>query len=142
MLRRNFALSAVMLAAAIGVTAPLASAAQNYKGAFNLPVATYLGGTLLEPGEYNVSIDSSQPGSNLLRVSGNGKLATVFLGPTEQTAYARKGSLVMVEVNGMHAITQFTAGSLGKSFSFALPKQLRTELAKGGATSETEVSIH
>jgi hypothetical protein len=138
MLQTKFAFSAVMLAVALGVVSPLAGAEQ-YKGTFNLPVETYWGGTILQPGEYTVSLETSVPGVTTLRVSGNGKIATAFVGPVEPRTFTDHGRIVLAEVGGIHALKEFDAGLLGKSFSFALPKAIHGKAGMPAAVTEITV---
>lgn len=141
MLRWNAGLGALALAAALGLGAQAASS--NYKGSFNLPFETYWGGTVLEPGEYTVTIDNSQPGVSLLRVSGNGKTATVFAGPVEHKQISDNGRVVLVEVNGIHALKEFEAGSLGRVYSFSVPKEIRTASARASMpAATTKIVVH
>ena len=142
MLRIKFVFGAVMLAAALGVLSPLASA-EEYKATFSLPVETYWGGTVLQPGEYTVWIEDSRPGATVLRVSGNGKIATALLGPVEFRAVTGKGRMVLEEVGGMYALREFDAGALGKSFSFALPKAIHEKGDRARMPAAvTEIVVH
>jgi hypothetical protein len=121
MLRIRFVFGALMLAAALGVVSPRANA-QDYKGKFSLPYETYWGGTVLQPGEYTVWTEDARPGATVLRVSGNGKIATALIGPVELRNFTGQSRIVLVEAGGIYALKEFDAGVLGKSFSFALPK--------------------
>jgi hypothetical protein len=142
MLRMKFAFCTVMLAAAMGVLSPRASA-QDYKGKFSLPVETYWGGTVLQPGEYTVWTEDARPGATVLRVSGNGKIATALIGPVELRAFTGHTRIVLVEAGGIYALREFEAGVLGKSFSFALPKAIHERVERAGVPAAvTEIPVH
>ncbi len=142
MLRMKFAFGAVMLTAALGVFSPRANA-QEYKGKFTLPSETYWGGTVLQPGEYTVWTEDARPGTSVLRVSGNGTIATALIGPIEFRTITGHSRIVLVEVGGIYALREFDAGSVGKSFSFALPKTIHEKGDRARMPAAvTEVVVH
>ena len=141
MLRTKFVFGAVMLAGALGVLSPLASA-QEYKAKFSLPVETYWGGTILQPGEYTVWTENDRPAATVLRVSGNGKIATALIGPVEFRTITGHSRIVLVDVGGMYALREFEAGVLGKSFSFALPKSIHGKAGRVSIPAVTEIAVH
>ena len=142
MLRTKFVFGAVMLAGALGVLSPLASA-QEYKGKFSLPSETYWGGTVLQPGDYTVWIEDARPGAAVLRVSGNGKIASALIGSVEFRTINGHGRIVLVDVGGMYALREFEAGVLGKSFSFAVPKTIHEKVDRAGVPAAvTEIPVH
>jgi hypothetical protein len=142
MLRMKFAFGSVMLAATLGVLSPLANA-QEYKGKFSLPVETYWGGTVLQPGEYTVWTEDARPGSTVLRVSGNGKIATALIGPVEIRAITGHNKIVLVEVGGIYALREFDAGAVGKSFSFTLPRAIHEKGDRARMPAAvTEITVH
>jgi hypothetical protein len=142
MLRMKFAFGAVMLAAVLGVVSPAANA-QEYKGKFSLPVETYWGGTVLQPGDYTVWTENDRPGATVLRVSGNGKIATALIGPVEFRTISGHNRIVLVEAGGMYALREFDAGVLGKSFSFALPKANHKRVDRASLPAAvTEIAVH
>jgi len=138
----KFAFGAVMLAASLGVFSPRANA-QEYKGKFNLPFETYWGGTVLQPGDYTVWTENDRPGATVLRVSGNGKIATALIGPVEFRKITGHSRLVLVEVGGIYALREFEAGVLGKSFSFALPRAIHERVDRASMPAAvTEIAVH
>jgi hypothetical protein len=142
MLRMKFAFGAVMLAAAVGVLSPRANA-QEYKGKLSLPVETYWGGTVLQPGQYTVWTDDARPGAAVLRVSGNGKIATALIGSVEFRTINGHGRIVLVDVGGIYALKEFDTGALGKSFSFAVPKAIHERVDRAGVPpAVTEIPVH
>jgi hypothetical protein len=137
MFRIQYALGTMLLAAAFGVTA---NAQQAYRGTFNLPFQTYWGGSVLEPGEYTVSIDGGTEGPSVLHVKGSSGTVTILTGPTELLNHLGRGRLVLANVNGVYAIQQFDAGAIGKSFSFHVPKAIQgIAVQGGGGGSQTSV---
>jgi hypothetical protein len=139
--RIQYALGAALLAAALGLTTPQANAQQGYKGTFNLPFETYWGGSVLEPGQYTVSLESPTMSMRVLRVTGNGGTATILAGPSEAVEAGSHGRLVLANVNGTYAIQQFDAGALGRSFTFTLPKALRDKAIRAGHSTPATTSI-
>lgn len=141
MFRIQYALGTMLLAAAFGVTA---SAEQAYRGTFNLPFQTYWGGSVLEPGEYTVSIEAGgTEGPGVLHVKGSHGTATILAGPVELRDGVGPGRLVLANVNGVYAIQQFDAGAIGKSFSFRVPKAIQGVAVQGGGGSGTSViTVH
>jgi len=139
--RFQYALGAMALAAALGLTIPAANADQVYKGTFHLPYQTYWGGSVLEAGDYTVSMDGSSERFGVLRVQGENGSATILPGPMEVHSGVGKGRLVLANVNGLYAIREFDAGAIGKSFSFPLPKTVHGVAAHGGSTETSVVTI-
>jgi hypothetical protein len=132
----------VMLVAALGALSPRANA-QEYKGKFSLPYETYWGGTVLQPGEYTVWTENAQPGATLLRVSGNGKIATALIGPVELRAFTDHTRIVLVEAGGIYALREFDAGVIGKSFWFAVPRAIHEKGDRARMPAAvTEISVH
>ena len=139
--RMKFAFVVVTLAAGLGALSPRANA-QEYKGNFSLPFETYWGGTVLQPGEYTVWTEDARPGATVLRVSGNGKIATALIGPVELREFTSHTRIVLVEAGGIYALRQFDAGVLGKSFSFALPKSIHGKAGRVSIPAVTEIAVH
>ena len=143
MLRMKWALAIATLAVVAGVGIPRATAQPNYKGSFSLPFETYWAGTVLQPGEYTVSIEESQPGMPLLRIRGNGTVSTVLAGPMERHAFEENGRLLIVSANGTHAIKEFDTGSAGTTFTFRVPKEMQGQQLRASVTAlETKVAVH
>jgi hypothetical protein len=141
MLRRNLALGFAALAGVLGVFATQANAEQAYRGMFNLPYTTYWGGTVLQPGEYTVWIEKNQPGSDLLRVSGNGTVATAFIGPVERHDVTPHGSIHLANVNGIYALKEFDAGVIGRTFSFSVPKKINGKATSASSGSAVDIAV-
>ena len=94
----------------------------------------------MQPGEYTVWIEHSQIGADLLRVSGNGTIGTAFIGPSESTEFSKHGKLYLENVNGIFALKEFDAGTLGKTFSFPVPKNLNVKGVQAN-TSKSKIEI-
>jgi len=138
MFRFQYALGATLLAAAVVLTTPSMNAQQAYKGNFHLPFETYWAGTVLEPGDYTVSLEGGPV--SVLKVSGPGGNATILAGPTELTSVSSHGRLTLVNVNGVYALREFDAGSVGKSFSFGVPKSIR-DRANAAQTAQGTTAV-
>jgi hypothetical protein len=140
--RFQYALGAIALAAALGLTIPKANADQVYRGTFHLPFQTYWGGSVLEPGDYTVSMEGATERLSVIHVQGEKGVATILTGPVEVRDGVGKGRLVLANVNGLYAIRELDAGAIGKSFSFALPKNFRGVSQRGGASETSIVTMH
>jgi hypothetical protein len=140
MFRIQYAVSAILLAGALGLTTSQANAQSAYKGTFNLPYETYWGNTVLEPGTYTLSIEGGHLAPSVLKVKGSGGVATVLSGPAEQTDI-KPGRLFLANVNGVYALKQFDAGSIGKSYEFAISKAARTKAGVAETSEEMPVGI-
>jgi len=126
MFRIQYAVSAILLAGALGLTTSQANAQQAYKGTFTLPYETYWGNTVLEPGTYTVSIESGNLAPSVLKVQGSGGGAAMLSGPAEITDI-KPGRVLLANINGVYALKQFDAGAIGKSYMFAISKAARTK---------------
>ena len=127
MFRIQYAVGAILLAGALGLTTPAANAQQAYKGTFTLPYETYWGNTVLEPGTYTVSIEGGLITPSLMRVHGSGGEATLFSGPADLTDI-KPSRVFLANVNGVYALKQFDAGAIGKSYQFAISKAAQTKM--------------
>jgi hypothetical protein len=140
--RFQYALGAVALAAALGLAIPQANAEQVYRGTFHLPYQTYWGGSVLEPGNYTVSLDSASERTSVIHVQGENAMATILTGPVETHNGVGKGRLILANVNGVYAIQELDAGAIGKSFTFALPKTVHGVAVRGGGSETSIVTLH
>jgi hypothetical protein len=134
----GFGLLAVV-AGLIASTSPL-SAQQVYKATFDLPFAAHWGGTDLEPGAYTVTVEQGLA-TKVIRVRGEGATALTFAIPSQIDASTEQGRLTFRNVGGTYVIEQFDAGSLGQSFTFAVPKALHGESARGGEKTPDTVVV-
>jgi len=121
-LRGYAVFGALFTVALAGLAVP--ASAQNYKGKFTLPFEAHWGPVNLQPGEYTVSTDVVG-GTPLIYVTGNGKTASIFPGPIEfRQPSDSRGELEVTEVNGTHVVTRFVAATVGKDYSFSIPKSI------------------
>ena len=113
--------AAVCTFALAGLSLP--ASAQTYKGKFTLPYEAHWGIVDLQPGEYTVtpSIVGTTP---LLYVSGNGTGFNIMAGPMDVREPGGRGKIELTEVNGTHVVTRFFAASVGKDYTFAIPKAI------------------
>lgn len=109
-----------ILAGLIVSTLPL-SAQQVYRTTFDLPFAANWSGTILEPGEYTVTVEQGLA-MRLIRIDGEGGKAITVANPAESKPWADVGRLTFTNVDGNYVIQRFDAGPIGQSFSFATPK--------------------
>ncbi len=137
MFRIQYAVGAVLLAGALGLIVPKAEA-QIYKGTFDLPYETKWGGSVLEPGHYDVSIAGEVNGVNVLKVEGAGGVAAILTGPAELKSVTSHGRIVLANVNGVYALREFDAGAIGRSYTFVVPKTKQNR----AATSTTIISVN
>jgi hypothetical protein len=114
----RFALLAVAIA--LAPAAISANAQQLYKGTFTIPFETKWGNTMMEPGQYTITVEQAL-GQKLVRVHGPGELA-MFGTPSGIDPVGGNGQLTFVSINGLYTLKTFSAGATGQSFIFPVPK--------------------
>jgi hypothetical protein len=97
-----------------------ANAQQLYTGTFTMPIETKWGNVLMEPGQYTITVEEAF-GQKLLRIHGPGELA-MFATPSNLDPVGGNGKLTFVSVNGFYTLKTFSAGEIGQSFIFPVPK--------------------
>ena len=97
-----------------------ASAQQLYKGTFTIPFETKWGHTVMEPGQYTITVEQAL-GQKLIRVHGPGELA-MFATPSRLEPVGDNGKLTFVSIDGLYTLKTFSAGAIGQSFIFPVPK--------------------
>jgi hypothetical protein len=97
-----------------------ASAQQLYKGTFTIPIETKWGHTLMEPGQYTITVEQAL-GQKLVRIHGPGELA-MFASPSGLDPVGGNGKLTFVSVNGLYTLRTFYAAAMGQSFIFPVAK--------------------
>lgn len=127
----RFGLLAVAIAL-VAATIP-ANAQQLYKATFTLPFEAQWGNTVMEPGHYTITLEAAL-GQKLIRLHGPAELA-IFAGPSSPESVVDNGKLTFVSVNGLYTLKSFTAGAIGKSFIFPVPR------AKGNHAQLTTVAL-
>ncbi|HLK20000.1 MAG TPA: hypothetical protein VKT81_13650 [Bryobacteraceae bacterium] len=132
-LQKMLKLGLLALAIMLVASAVPANAQQVYKATFTLPFEAQWGSTVIEPGEYTISVEDA-PGQQLVRLRGSADLA-VFPGLTNWEPYGEKAKLVFVNINGLYTLRSFEASEIGKSFTFPIHK------SKGERAQLTTVSV-
>jgi hypothetical protein len=118
LLRNRWILNLALMAAAAGFTAGRAKADDVYNGTFNLPEPAYWGNTLLQPGEYQFTVDANPGRTYIVRVQGEGVDAAIVAGPVLGETASDRGFLKIVDVNGTNVVRGLNAGKIGKEFEF------------------------
>jgi hypothetical protein len=124
-------LFAALLVAALAITVP--AQAQSFAGTFQLPYDTQWGATVLPAGTYSVFTDIPID-SSVIKVVGNGTSAVILAPPSRPRDFSPSGNLELREINGKYVVTKFTAGPVGREFSFAAPKSRGDRLNTASAT--------
>lgn len=130
-----------VLALALGVTASEASAQQLYSGTVNLPFETYWGGATLQPGLHTILIEAGYNGIPVIRVSGQGQEARILSGAVALKPISERGSLTLLNAGGRYLVKRFDAGSVGRTFEYAIPKMKRSEVERAATESTTTLPV-
>jgi hypothetical protein len=119
--------------AVMAVSAVPANAQQLYKATFNLPFEAQWGNTVMEPGEYTLTVEQAI-GQKLIRLHGPAELA-IFAGTSMAEAHGNNGRLTFVNVNGLYMLKSFTASAIGQFYEFPVHK------AKGARAQLTSIAV-
>jgi len=138
-LHKRFTLT-LSLVALLGLTAAGASAATITKGTFTLPTQAYWNDTLLQPGDYTLSLDRGISGAELVSIRGEGITAT-FLIPAGSEESSGHSCLKVDDVNGTYVIRELDAGPLGGSYRFGVSKALRNLSLRAAARQPVTVAV-
>ena len=127
-LQKMLKLGLLALAIMLVASAVPANAQQVYRATFTLPFEAQWGSTVVEPGEYTITVEDA-PGQNLVRLRGTSEI-TVLAGLTNWEPYSEKAKLVFVNINGLYTLRTFDAAAIGKAFTFPVhkPKGERAQL--------------
>jgi len=128
-----------VLGAALAVTVP--AQAQSFAGTFELPYDAQWGATVLPAGTYSVFTDIPVD-SSVIKVIGNGTSAVILAPPSRPRDFSATGRLELREVNGKYVVTRFTAGPVGREFSFAVPKSHGDRLNTASTTIPVATNGH
>lgn len=134
-LHKRFALT-LALVALLGLTAAAASADTITKGSFTLPAQAYWNDTLLQPGEYTLSLDRSISGVELVNLRGEGVAAT-FLTQSGSEEKSEHSCLKLDDVNGTYVVRELDAGPIGRSYRFGVAKAVRNLTLRGAGQPVT-----
>jgi len=132
-LQRKLKVGLLALAIVLVAAAVPANAQQLYRATFNLPFEAQWGNTVVEPGEYTITVEEAL-GQKLIRLHGRGDLA-LFAGPSSSEPYGDNGKLVFVNVNGLYTLKAFNAAAIGEAFIFPVHK------AKGERASQQVTTV-
>lgn len=119
--------------AVMAVSAVPANAQQLYKATFNLPFEAQWGNTVMEPGEYTLTVEQAL-GQKLIRLHGPAELA-IFTGTSIPERYSENGRLTFVNVNGLYTLKSLTASAIGQEYQFPVHK------AKGQRAQLTSIAV-
>lgn len=138
-LHKRFALT-LALVTLLGLTAAGASAETITKATFTLPVQAYWNNTLLQPGDYTLSLDRANSGVELIYLRGEG-ITAMFFTPAGSAESSGHSSLKVDDVNGTYVIREFDEGPLGRSYRFGMSKAIRNLTLCGAATQSVTVPV-
>jgi hypothetical protein len=132
-LQRKLKVGLLALAIVLVAAAVPANAQQIYKATFTLPFEAQWGKTVIEPGQYTITVEDAL-GQKLIRVNGAETTAlAMFANPSSPEPNGDNGKLVFVNVNGMYTLKAFSAAAIGETFFFPV-HQARGERAQHVAT--------
>jgi hypothetical protein len=110
------------------------------KGTFTLPAQAYWNDTLLQPGEYSLSLNRNLTGIDLVILRGEGVTAT-FLTPAGSADGTVRSCLKIDDVHGTYVIRELDAGVIGRSYRFGVSKAVRNLTLRGNATQPLTVPV-
>jgi hypothetical protein len=139
-LQKKFRFGLLVILAEIIVSALPLSAQQLYRGTFELPFLAHWNGTVLEPGEYMVTVEQGFS-MRLIHIQGEGRNAVTVAGPYKVEPLAENGRLTFANIGGAYVIQKFDAGPLGQSFTFAVPKALQGQSDHSNARTRDTVVL-
>jgi hypothetical protein len=141
-LHKHFILTLALAATVLGVTASRATAAEVFKGSFTLPVEAYWDSTLLQPGEYSISLDTGSGRAPLVHLRGENFQTMILTGSVTLEDTSERSRLTLEEVNGIYVVRELKAGAVGKDFRFGVSKAVRrqTDRASSGAPVNIQVA--
>jgi hypothetical protein len=139
-LQKKFRFGLLAILAALSISALPLSAQQVYKATFDLPFSAHWGRTVLEPGEYTVTVEQGLA-MRLIRIQGEGGTAVTVAGPYKTEPAGEYGRLTFANVGGTYVLEQFDAGSLGQAFTFGKPKSPLGEAAHAGEKTRDTVVL-
>lgn len=102
-----------------------ASAATLTRATFTLPAQAYWNDTLLQPGEYTLSLSGTISGVPIIRLSGEG-VSTAFFATTSSGDESGRSVLKLDEVDGTYVVREFDAAPAGRSYRFPVSKAVHS----------------
>jgi len=133
-LQRKLKVGLLALAIVLVAAAVPANAQQVYKATFNLPFEAQWGNTVVEPGDYTITVEEAL-GQKVIRLHGGQGDLAIFAGPVISEPMGDNGKLVFVNVKGLYTLKAFNAAAIGQSFIFPVQK------ARGERASQQVTTI-
>jgi hypothetical protein len=128
-IRKHFTTGLALVGLALGLTAVQAKAQPVLKGTFELPTAAYFGDTLLQPGQYTISMSTEVRDLAhvpVIHLSGEGIHAS-FLAVARPEAESGRNFLDVANIDGTYVIRAFDAGTIGESFAVGVTKGVKSK---------------
>lgn len=138
-LHKPFALS-LALVTLLGLTAAGASAETITKATFSLPAQAYWVDTLLQPGEYTLSVERSVSGVSMIFLRGE-DLAAIIMAPAGSDETSGHSYLKLDDVNGTYVVRELDAGSIGRAYKFGVTKAVRNLTLRGAARQPVTIPV-
>lgn len=120
----------------LALTAGGASAATLTRGTFTLPGQAYWNDTLLQAGDYTLSVSGSMSGVPIILLRGEGVTAT-FFAPAGFGQASGRSFLKLDDVNGTYVVRELDAAPLGAAYRFGVSKAARSQIMRGEARTVT-----
>jgi len=133
-LQKRFAL-ALALVTFGGLAASGASAATVASATFTLPAPAYWNSTLLQPGDYTLSLWRNPSGVELVYLRGEGVAAT-FIIPAGSEETAGHSCLKLDDFNGTYVIRELDDSQIGRSYRFGVAKAVRDMTLRSGVAPQ------
>jgi hypothetical protein len=140
-LHKHLIVPLALAAMFLGVTTSRAAAAEVYKATFTLPVEAYWASTLLQPGEYSISLDSDYTRNSLIFLRGENVQTMILTGSIALENASEHSHLTLEEVNGIYVVRQLKAGTLGKDFRFGVAKAVRRRTDSASAKAPINIPV-
>jgi len=140
---KRFTPGLAIAALALGFAASQASAEPVLKGSFELPAATYLGNTLLQPGQYTIWTSAEVTDLEhvpVVHLSGEG-INRTFLAIAKPDTADSRNFLEIADIDGTYVVRAFDAGAIGKTFAFGVTKNVRNKALRASAQPVITVPV-
>lgn len=106
---------------AVALFSAMTASAENVRGKFTLPYATYWGGTLLSQGDYNFNIDTT--GERPMLLTSAGHSIYVKFGYIEQVTSSARSQIVIANDTNRAMVHILYLASTGTAFHFNVPQR-------------------
>lgn len=142
-IRKHLTMTLTLTAMALGLTTTSASAQSVLKGSFELSTAVYWGDTLLQPGQYSIWMSTQVKDLDhvpAIHISGEG-VSLSFFSISNPRRESGRNYLDVADIDGTLVVRGFDAGSLGRSFKFAVAKSVRKAALRESAGKSIDVPV-